>query len=294
MTEPKSFMESYQGYVSSGQALGQQINKVASFLSSLSVILINLTTRTVEVFFRHNFGERYLNTLTVLLGLAAVNLFMMPWVLVLVYSGDQDLGTIGMVFFAGSVLFQAAFVTASIIHIIINRARASSGKRWHSMSDGESWLTSMIKAKEARTADRWVRQIVEPLVCMAAGPLLVLIFPPLAIYLFLTGVLLAFKAAITHARGRAEFLDLVDKQIESQHWAEMLEGKPPRETEGFVVRGMHARNAGERRTLEDIFSGLDPDTASIINSSQQGPQRELKPALVGEMDGDRRALPPSG
>lgn len=191
----------------------------------------------VEVFFRHNFGQRYFSLMGVYGKLAFYALL-----LVLAFKASEQLDTLPL----GA--FFLASLTASLWHLFVIWRRSYRGERWHSRYSGTSWLASILPMSEC-TIKRWV----EPLVVIMAGVMLASFNQALGGWLVFAGTCLGVTEALAEARFRTMILDAIDKDIEARNMrAALIEQKSAQETEGFVipVGGMKPQQR------ESVFNGL--------------------------------------
>lgn len=210
--------------------------------------------QTVEVFFRHNFGQRYFSLMGVYGKLAFYALLLL-----LAFKASEQLETIPL-----GLFFFASFV-ASLLHLFVIWRRGYRGERWHSRYSGTSWLAAILPL-DTSIIKRWV----EPIIAILAGLMLASFDQALGGWLVFTGTCLGVTEALAEARFRTMILDMIDKDIEARNLRGVLvEQKGAHETEGFVipVGGMKSR---QRESIFNSLTNLYDRAKEAITTPQAG------------------------
>lgn len=190
---------------------------------------------TVEVLWRHEFGERYFkgSALTAA-GVILIVLLAFVWRI----TFGLFLGPASII----SWLFIAAFMLAGMVHRYrIFRRNWYTGPEWHSFASGKSWikpLTSGLKGRMGRVpVDDATQRYIEPSLTGLVGLVLLLtsIDPFLGIWLIIAGFALFNKEGLLANVLRNEYLDRVDGEIENSARVELL-------TQGWTEPGMVPAN----------------------------------------------------
>lgn len=182
--------------------------------------IISFPAQTIEVFWRHSFGERYFSLFGVYGKLAfyALLLFM-------AFKGAEQVDTLPL-----GVFFLASFL-ASLWHLFVIWRRGWRGERWHSRYSGTSRLAAILPMNEC-VIKRWG----EPLLTIMAGAALASFNQVLGGWLVFAGMCLGVTETLAAMRFRTMILDMIDKDIEARNMREaLIEQKSAHETEGFVI-----------------------------------------------------------
>lgn len=260
----------WRGY-QTGKSVGQDLKRLTAIGAELLIILMNVLTLPVEVFLRTKFGERYVSPAKVLVTLAVIQVIgplSFSGVFMLLVDGMPDV--VGPALVTLSVLFSIAFVSVALVHYALARARSARGEMWHSQSDGVPvpiWHLPGLGKKGSGEA--YIRQIGEPVLVCGAGVLGSFVLgPPVGAFIFLSGLVLAMKAAVMYAKGRAMILDHLDAQIENEVWTSVLRGNPDASTKGFTVRGAAPRTPAEQRTFESMIEAMPGGLREIMEPKE--------------------------
>lgn len=223
--------------------------------------------KTIEVFFRHDFGERYFNIINLYGSSFTFGLYAIFAGTLLAGEGEgkEILG-----------LFLFGFIIVGIVHQLKAVAMKRKGRRWHSRYPGTSYLASVLNL-----SPYIIQRYIEPTIAIAAGYLLYnTLNRPLGLWLVFAGLCLAATEQINAARVRNRILDAIDAQIEAQNIGAAIAGnKTPEQTEGFVLPVPSYYSEQQRKTLVDGMIRLDPALAAIMDTPEatEAEEREAHP-----------------
>ena len=278
-------------------------------------ILLGWISVSIEVFLRHDFGERYLSW--VRLSFAGS--------LMLVYLIVPSLFGGGFLF----LLFWLAFVFFSYYHRFVIWTKKVSETEWHSQSFGISHLQPVLERLPAlqqpfrklantqrtrirlpllrlvttqefliglskwRLSDWTLYKVIEPLLCLLISLFLFRISFALGFWIALASIALSIKAQITYSQVRNRYLDLKDSRIEGEVMQEAASGRSKSGKKGFSLIDLPALKPRIDTQIPDIKAAVDdimqgrsvsstspsqPITTTI--QSQTPTQAETQVALV--------------
>ena len=92
------------------------------------------------------------------------------------------------------------------------------------------------------------------------------------------------KAQIEYHIQRNNYLDLLDKKIESDAISDVMKGKNPKDTKGFAIPGEKPRSEDTRQKLVDMYKGIDP---SLLKMMEKSPSKDKEPNKVVERSNDK-------
>lgn len=222
--------------------------------------------KTVIVFLRHDFGERYFNvidsfgsTLT-FIGFAVVA--------GVVLASENDGLVLG--------LFLFGFIGMSLFHLFLAKQRDRSGRRWHSRYPGTSYLAFIAPGNVF-----FVQRYLEPILAIILGFALAVINRPLGVWFVFSGFCIAATEQIAAQRFRNRLLDAIDAQIEAEQLGEAIAGnKNPYETEGFVFPIPNYYTDEQRTALYKGMTKLDPSLQAMIDETTTATSdKEAEPQL---------------
>lgn len=228
-----------------------------SALTGLAMIILDWFKVTLVPFVRipGTVGERYFSLLHLFLGYMALQSFTFMYSVFGILSGNlSDLaflaysGSLSTLFISSSGLiyhlYLYSFLLLSAVHLFTIWRRKRRGIRWHSMSDGISWLEYVpwqllrlipFVGKYIRVDALMISRFIEPGICYWAGTLLWQVEPLLGWWLIVSSVALGVSSNVSYVYMRGRVLDLMDAQIESDYLSSALGGAHKRETAGFSV-----------------------------------------------------------
>lgn len=263
-------------------------------LYAITTTLLGWWAVTVEVFIRHQFGERYFSLLKFLL--ASCLLGMYVWL-------GSFAALLGNQWSPSLILLWWAFMAASLLHLLDIQMRNWLGVVWHSQSYGLSWLSPLVGARLIpilpwRLTDWQLYRIIEPALCAILALLLYyLVDRPLGTWLGLAALALFVRNNLAYAQARGRLLDLLDARIEATATASALEGKSKRQTYGVSIVQVPRPVAAEVKALADVAAASPPDFTALLESRLR-PTRDSAalpadpPAAVSPAG--PQALPPPG
>ena len=229
----------------------------------LATILLGWLSVSLEVFVRHEFGERYLSWLRLYFAwimVASVGVFLPS-----IFGAPNPLS-----FYIGYGIYIAFILLALWHRLTIRRRRKRQEKPnppepLHSMCSGYSHL-SWIPVKE------WTLYLwVEPLFFIIISLLLWRFFGGLAgAWLLLSSVGMLIKNQMEYYNNRGQLLDMIDAQIEAKYFSAALanRGENKRETGGFVVADVYTGN---------LFDDEEPDISATVDATMQNNEPEQPP-----------------
>jgi hypothetical protein len=225
--------------------------------------------KTIEVYFRKDFGQRYFGIGNVFGSILTFGLYLsaVPYLMErstrrspATASAEDDSWILGL-FFLG-------FVALGLLHQIAAWLRQRRGQRWHSRYSGTSHLAFLSPGNPYI-----VQRYIEPGIAFVIGWLLFnYLNRPLGAWLIFASFCLAATEAINAKRARNRILDAIDAQIEAKHLGEALAGnKDAEDTEGFVLPVPKYFDKAQRAAIYDGMVTLDPALAAIMDMPEGQP-----------------------
>jgi hypothetical protein len=231
-------------------------------LLSLCELVATFTALPVQVFLHRRFGERYLNVATIMLAAIYLALFSTIAGLLGFMSANSALGFFLLHGFA------TLFLLVTFAHWLAILWRSRKGERWHSYSAGlplPFWRFLPVR-------EETVVLYVEPALVFLLGFLFRLFATSFGEFLVLAGASLFVKGQLLRWRMRQRVLDVIDGQIEQAHLAAALvEDRPARETEGFVVYGaaLGRQDRSRREAVAVAMGSLDPELSRMLEAQKE-------------------------
>ena len=111
--------------------------------------------------------------------------------------------------------------------------------------------------------------VYEPILIVTVGFLLLSVDGYVGAAVMLGGVAALSVTSLQYQQYRNALLDRIDAQIESEMFSEALEGKPLKETKGFVVPGA-SQLSKAAVDLQQAREGLDPVLRDILEPKVDG------------------------
>lgn len=225
--------------------------------------------KTIVVFLRCDFGERYFNVSDLLGSTFTFAIYGGIILLVLAtgrggetarhYTGGEESASTVLAVFLG------CFLVMSIFHRVVSSVQNISGRRWHSRYAGTSYLRFLTALPLVSTYT--VQRFVEPAIAIAAGFGVGTVSPLLGVWFVFAGFGLAVTEHLQYTRGRNRILDAIDAEIESSQIAAAIAGdKTASQTEGFVLPVPRYFSKTQRETLMQGMKRLDPALQAIIDT----------------------------
>lgn len=262
----------------------QKMDRLSSYLTpgmfdplkvllDILIIILGWVTVSVEVFVRHEFGERYLSWLRLYCAYSIIGVTMAIPMLISVMVAD---GT--MIPYFSYVL---AFIGLSLYHRWRIRQRNLDGIQWHSKSFGMSHLHSPQAEKITFglfALDDWsTYRFFEPLGCFLVGFVCWYISSILGVWIMVASFALLIKNQIVYYKQRGRFLDILDSQIESQYFRPAAKGETKDTTAGFTVLPV-SKNPIFANEILDIGATVE-ETLSQSADAPKLPNGSAKPKL---------------
>lgn len=257
-------------------------------LVSLVMVFLGWYAVTVEVFFRHKFGERYFNLVKV--GIAAL-------IMGVVIQVAQFLNTYGgfiriAISLALLRVLWWVFLAFALWHYVAIWRRNRRGETWHSMSYGISHLARLPFFQQF---DDWVLyRFIEPGISLALAFVVYYLNGPLGVWLGIAGFALFARNNLAYMQQRDTLLDLIDERIQSQYLAAALSGAGKAQTLGWSVAKVPSALLREVQTVAEAAAADPPDfTAQVAERL-----RSASPSLAATADtlepsrGEAVELPP--
>lgn len=224
--------------------------------------------KTIEVYFRKDFGQRYFGIGNVFGSALTFGLYLSVIIPALMsrsprqpnVSQEDDSWILGL-FFLG-------FVALGLLHQLTSWLRQRRSQRWHSRYSGTSHLAFLWPGNPYI-----VQRFIEPGISLIIGFLVLnYLNRPLGAWLMFAGFCLAATEAINAKRARNRILDAIDAQIEAKHLGEAIAGnKDAEDTEGFVLPVPKYFDQAQRAALYDGMVTLDPALAAIMDTPEGQP-----------------------
>jgi len=200
---------------------------------------------------RRNFGERFFSF--------AIIVFMGASVL----GASMFFGLEGMPL----NIYLAGIVISSIIHLLVIFLRNRRGDQWHTRYEGDFLPIFNILPK----ASYWVIDgFYEPLFVALIGLAFFFGgFESIAGLLTASSVLMFLRSRFNYGLHKTRILDQRDAMIEAQYAMEALNGEPPKQTKGYIVKGAKSLSQQDKTALgrdmlsNDTFEKNFPNAGNI-------------------------------
>ena len=228
------------------------------YLEAVAMILYWITgwfVVSVVVFFRKDFGERYLSWLNLFFGYLVVGLFAGPTAALVNTASGNGLS-------AMMIAFYLAFIGLSVWHRYVIRKKNMVGVEWHSLYSGTPLLPVPVSLE---TMNKWVEPAMLLVVGMVTGLLHLWL---ICMWLVLSAFALALHEQISCHLQRQRFLDMRDAGIEAKYWQAALSGKPAQQSRGFVIAASNLELMDRTPGMRDVFAELAPDVRAIMDRSE--------------------------
>ena len=207
---------------------------------------------SVVVFFRKNFGERYLGWLNILFGMTAVGVFT-GFGNVILSQGQAHLSrTIEFAYYG--------VVGLSVYHRVVIWRKNRAGQLWHSYNPGTSLIR--IPGVGEETVAKWIEPAVLFGLAYVAGKFH---DSPLQLWLVIGGFAVLVHEQVSYFMQRQQFLDMRDAMIESKNWGGVLAGKPVQQTQGYTIARSNLDMLERSPELRDAFTALPDDMKAILD-----------------------------
>jgi hypothetical protein len=238
----------------------------------IATLLVKPLALATDVFFRKDFGERYLAQNSAALALILWGLapkLALLWgqglnpLLQLIY--DAGLHKIAYWFFrhdctnAFGFLIGCAYGFMAVRNITQTRRRSASGQIWYSMSRGGSIFGIENKARDL-------------LIAFGAVAILGLLAPSLALLFFISRLVSYQVEASQQAAFYNRYLDAMDAKVQAKYLRRALDkGEPPDDTDGLYCPLSKAFKGEYRQRVARVVAG-GPFDASVADAVAEKPQ----------------------
>ena len=254
-----------------------EIGIVIRIIKGLLYLVLWAATLPIEVFMHTRFGVRYLNLLSVIGGVVAL----------------QTAGELaGPEAAPWGVWSSVIFFFVAVGHAIHARLLESKGVQWHSRSPGEPFKIWRLIPGQRTPFD--VERFLEPMAVFGIG-MLINTVNPFGLSVMGMAVLLFVKKWLEYQQFRNDLLDQIDGQIEAEVMAELVDQKrTPWESKGFIVPKAAMRKARNSPSVADAMASMNSEAAQgdgsradtgavgIVGVFEQGPEPDGEiAAMVG-------------
>ena len=257
--------------------------------------LLGQFARTITVFFRYDFGERYFNVAGVL-GSSVSFLITGGAIAVIAeyLTGDKPTSIANAAQDAQHaaqnhanyvlILFFICFLAMSLMHRLQAWDSKKHRQQWHSRYDGTSFISVMLPdaahdwineyiCVPLNMSERYiVQRFIEPTIACGAGVMMLITFnPPLGAWWIFAGLSLAFAEWIGSARGKNKLLDAIDAQIESSNLGTALSRTSQikaEKTSGFVLPVSPRLDGEAQAKLAQGMRILNPELQAILDAPE--------------------------
>ena len=191
-----------------------------------AMFVIEFFSRSVEVFLRQRFGERYFN----LLGATSSSTMLVVAIIALLqFEGRVTFGNMVL------GLYLIAYVIAAIGHVRQAKRRKEQLKSTYS---GAPLVYEWMHAKGIKVQEYQVKQYIEPLLVFSASLIAGIVSSQLALWLFISAFCLFVRMQYQAQKSREKYLDRIDRMLEAEEEADAIRGlKQPNESKGVEVWG---------------------------------------------------------
>lgn len=252
-----------------------ETKKETGAFTTFILAFLRMMCMSVEVFIRNNIGERYVSPLHVI-GILIIYILIQTFALPITPAFDNN---IIHAFFGISMILV-------ILHVIRAKLRHRSDVEIHSYYGGTPVFVYFLPIPE-----NFFRVYLEPILIIGIGAICLVLGESdyyflygFGIYLMATGILMFIKAQIEYHIQRNNYLDLLDKKIESDAISDVMKGKNPKDTKGFAIPGGKTTSEDTRQRLVDMYKGIDP---SLLKMMEKGQSQEKEPNKIVERSNDK-------
>lgn len=224
--------------------------RMFKWILALLLLISGCFSISVVGFLRKDFGERYYGLVNLAFGYTIVANFAFFGNLVGIAAGGSFswLATLGWL----------GFIGASIYHRWAIHKKNKAGLDWHSQCHGTSLLP--LPCSEETVFKAW-----EPALVFLTGLLCWKVSGQLSLWLLISGIALLVSNHLVFHFERQKFLDARDAGIEARNMGKALQGKPARETGGFVIAASTVQICRHDAGLRDAFARMSPDVKRMFD-----------------------------
>lgn len=201
----------------------------------LMIMTMEFLSRSVEVFIRINFGQRYFD----LLGAsgAGLTLFIVFMIAAAQLKGQMQFGNLVL------GLYLLAYVVVACCHIYWAKRRKETV---HSRYSGMPLLHLLLQEWWPRLAEYHVKMYVEPVAVFLLAIPVAILSPQLSAWLTFSSMCMFVRGQRAWRAAQEKWLDIVDSQIEAQTMGDVIKGvKQPAESKGCEVWGVFSKEQQE-------------------------------------------------
>ncbi len=193
---------------------------------AMAMLFIEFFSRSVEVFIREKFGERYFN----LLGATSTSTMLVVAIIAMLqFQGRMTFGSMVL------GLYLIAYVIAAVWHVRQAKRRKELVKSTYS---GSSLMLKWIRSNGIKIQEYQVKQYAEPLAVAAASFIAGFISYQLSLWLFIAAMSLFVRMQYEAQKSREKYLNRIDQLLDAQEEADAIRGlKQPSESRGVEVWG---------------------------------------------------------
>jgi hypothetical protein len=247
-------------------------NNPAKLIFRFIAFLMGWLSVTLEVFIRHDFGERYLGWLRLIFSLATLGPFLLlPAML-------------GVAPPLALILWAAAYILGYIHRLVIWR-RNMKGEQWHPDSFGISWLWPLVTLPHRIPTDaaplRFIRahftdwtlfRWVEPIFFLLLANVLGRFSSMVGFWMTTASIAMLLQHNIIFYQRRDEYLIAIGNMIKARYWPEVLKVGHARQMKGY-----HAIPASPKE--REILARLSQRARPAANAAPApAPTPSLAPA----------------
>lgn len=219
------------------------------FVLAVLSLLSSCFTVSIVGFLRKDFGERYFSTVNLMFGYTVVAYFAFLGNIIGVATGHH--------FSWLMVFFWAAFIGVSIFHRLEISRKNKRGEEWHSMNVGTSLLPVPMKEES-------IYKFIEPALVMTVGLMLWKISGQAGAWLIIGGLSLFVNNHLVFYFQRQALLDIRDARIEARYMSGAIQGKPAKQTGGFVLADSNIQLIRKDAGLQSVLAQAARDMKNMF------------------------------
>jgi hypothetical protein len=241
--------------------------------------ILKIFLTSFEVYLRTNIGERY-------------HSFINVSSIIVVYAFLRGFSEMFSPIFS-TLPVDIFFILATVLGLRqLFKANRGGETEIHSFYSGRPVLLNIFPSIKEENVKLFVEPIL--LAVIGAGFFVVgrYLYYPLygfGLVIFSGGVLLYLKEFVEQAISRSQYLDALDKKIESEELEKALSGKyNASETKGFAIPKVRIEKEADRRKVADMYRALDPSLQQIMERSQ-GQEPPVEPQRGNSFQKEKEA-----
>lgn len=209
------------------------------------LMVLDFFSKTIEVFLRREFGERYFNIGFIFLAFLVINT---------VGRFADNFHSIPLFYYS------YAFVLMSAWHELRIFQRNRQGIKWHSYHRGLSHL-SLLGLPVGL-----VQRFLEPGLVIVGGFIVAKQDGIFGFYLLLAGFGLLIGEQIRYKQSKKIVLDAIDSQIEAENlMAALVDERPSTQTQGVSFVGLPKQTREESEQLAETIKRMDPQMQALLS-----------------------------